>query len=150
MVYSVPCARNKRPPAGPSSLTLAQREAFAELLMGAKEAAGVTFDQIADHASEILGGGDDAIGWSYVAWLFSGPPRPLASPRWAGAIFLALGIGWAEVLATLGALQREAHGLIVCRGVHRLVIRSGDLEANGDVWLLEMIARWQDGLGGEE
>lgn len=40
--------------------------------------------------------------WQWIQKLESGPPEPLANPVWLGALLDAVGLGWYEVLQSLG------------------------------------------------
>lgn len=82
-------------------LPKARRRAFAALIKGARKAAGYTFQDAADAACVVLGD-PDGPSWRYVQHLETGPPSPLANPVWLGALLESLGLGWYEVLQTLG------------------------------------------------
>jgi hypothetical protein len=69
------------------------------MMTRARAEKGLTYDQVADGMSAILGGETPA--WDWYQHLSSGPPRPLANPTWVDAALQVVGLTWFDVLESL-------------------------------------------------
>jgi len=129
-----------RGPLGPMEPTKAQRDALRSLLQAAKRATGLSYNRLSDKVSDLLGDGDGP-DECYIRWLCNGPPRPLSSPLWAGAIFAALGVSWTDVLRILGGTSPPG-SIVFTEGARRLVVSAADVDAHGYAWLRLIIEAW--------